>query len=185
MSDVKPIAPVRIGQTDIVYAQGMRAGSVAVLHRARGDRFRQRHRRAGRRHCRAAARRRAALFARGQIHLRPLREIDRRRRRRSAPYRARRSILSARRMRESLSARAQGAAQGIRAAEHLGADGRIAGRRRQHERVACSRCCRARAASRRRRGRTMSRCRSIPASSPRSSAATMSSSPARCRTTKR
>ena len=27
MSDVKPIAPVRIGQTDIVYAQGMRAGS--------------------------------------------------------------------------------------------------------------------------------------------------------------
>ncbi len=27
MADVKPIAPVRIGQTDIVYAQGMRAGS--------------------------------------------------------------------------------------------------------------------------------------------------------------
>src|SRR5215813_8937320 len=27
MSDVKPIAPVRIGQTDIFYAQGMRAGS--------------------------------------------------------------------------------------------------------------------------------------------------------------
>ena len=27
MSDVKPIAPVRIGQTDIVYAQGVRAGS--------------------------------------------------------------------------------------------------------------------------------------------------------------
>ena len=27
MSDVKPIAPVRIGQTDILYAQGMRAGS--------------------------------------------------------------------------------------------------------------------------------------------------------------
>src|SRR5947209_7042 len=27
MSDVKPIAPVRIGGTDIVYAQGMRAGS--------------------------------------------------------------------------------------------------------------------------------------------------------------
>jgi enamine deaminase RidA (YjgF/YER057c/UK114 family) len=27
MSEVKPIAPVRIGQTDIVYAQGMRAGS--------------------------------------------------------------------------------------------------------------------------------------------------------------
>src|SRR3954447_10759445 len=27
MSDVKPIAPVRIGETDIVYAQGMRAGS--------------------------------------------------------------------------------------------------------------------------------------------------------------
>jgi hypothetical protein len=27
MSDVKPIAPVRIGQTDILYAQGIRAGS--------------------------------------------------------------------------------------------------------------------------------------------------------------
>ena len=27
MSDVKPIAPVRIGQTDIHYAQGIRAGS--------------------------------------------------------------------------------------------------------------------------------------------------------------
>jgi enamine deaminase RidA (YjgF/YER057c/UK114 family) len=27
MADVKPIAPVRIGQTDIIYAQGMRAGS--------------------------------------------------------------------------------------------------------------------------------------------------------------
>jgi hypothetical protein len=27
MSDVKPIAPVRIGQTDIFYAQGVRAGS--------------------------------------------------------------------------------------------------------------------------------------------------------------
>jgi hypothetical protein len=27
MSDVKPIVPVRIGQTDIVYAQGVRAGS--------------------------------------------------------------------------------------------------------------------------------------------------------------
>ena len=27
MSDVKPIAPVRIGQTDIMYAQGIRAGS--------------------------------------------------------------------------------------------------------------------------------------------------------------
>jgi len=27
MSDVKPIAPVRIGQTDILYAQGLRAGS--------------------------------------------------------------------------------------------------------------------------------------------------------------
>src|SRR5215813_6360670 len=27
MSDVKPIAPVRLGQTDIVYAQGVRAGS--------------------------------------------------------------------------------------------------------------------------------------------------------------
>ena len=27
MSDVKPIAPVRIGQTDIVYAQGVRAGA--------------------------------------------------------------------------------------------------------------------------------------------------------------
>ena len=26
MSDVKPIAPVRLGQTDIIYAQGMRAG---------------------------------------------------------------------------------------------------------------------------------------------------------------
>ena len=26
MSDVKPIAPVRIGQTDIEFAQGMRAG---------------------------------------------------------------------------------------------------------------------------------------------------------------
>ena len=27
MSDVRPIAPVRIGQTDFVYAQGIRAGS--------------------------------------------------------------------------------------------------------------------------------------------------------------
>ena len=27
MPDVKPIAPVRIGGTDIVYAQGMKAGS--------------------------------------------------------------------------------------------------------------------------------------------------------------
>ncbi len=27
MSDVKPIAPVRIGETDILYAQGVRAGS--------------------------------------------------------------------------------------------------------------------------------------------------------------
>ncbi len=27
MPDVKPIAPVRIGHTDIMYAQGMRAGS--------------------------------------------------------------------------------------------------------------------------------------------------------------
>src|ERR1700740_1801119 len=27
MAEVKPIAPVRIGQTDIVYAQGVRAGS--------------------------------------------------------------------------------------------------------------------------------------------------------------
>ncbi len=26
MADVKPIAPVRIGQTDILYAQGVRAG---------------------------------------------------------------------------------------------------------------------------------------------------------------
>ena len=33
MSDVKPIAPVRIGQTDIFYAQGMRAGLLAVLYR--------------------------------------------------------------------------------------------------------------------------------------------------------
>ena len=31
MSDVKPIAPVRIGQTDIIYAQGVRAGSWLFL----------------------------------------------------------------------------------------------------------------------------------------------------------
>jgi hypothetical protein len=31
MSDVKPIAPVRIGQTDIFYAQGVRAGSWLFL----------------------------------------------------------------------------------------------------------------------------------------------------------
>ena len=34
MSDVKPIAPVRIGQTDIVYAQGHAGWIVAVFHRA-------------------------------------------------------------------------------------------------------------------------------------------------------
>ena len=108
---------------------------VAVLHRPHGNRFRARSRRGGRRQARLAARQPAALSPRGRLHHRSLCQADCRRGRRPPPHRAGRSILPRRASGECVSARPQGGAQGVRAAEHVRADGRVAGRRRQHGRV--------------------------------------------------
>ncbi len=101
MSDVKPIAPVRIGHTDIIMRTGMRAGSWLFFtgHEASDFEHGIAAEVAGKPGLPLGGA--AALSARRQIHLRPIRKADRRGRRQPSPHRARRPVLSARRMRES------------------------------------------------------------------------------------
>ena len=135
MADVKCIAPTRIGGTEITYAQGMRAGSWLFFTGHMASDFEHGLAAVGRRQARASARQPAALSPRRRLHHRSLCQADRRRGRRPSPYRARRSVLPGRAGGECVSACPQGGAQGIRAAQHVGADGRTAGRGRQHGRL--------------------------------------------------
>ena len=135
MAEVKHIAPTRIGGTDIQYAQGMRAGAWLFFtgHMATDFEHGLAPPVAGKPGLPLGDA--AALSPRGRFHHRPARQADCRRGWRSAPHRARRSVLSRCAGGECLSAGAQIGARGVRAAEHVGAHGRAAGRRRQHGRV--------------------------------------------------
>src|SRR5262249_26522320 len=131
MADAKPIAPIRIGGTDIHYAQGMRAGPWLFFTGHEASDFERgiaaavvgkpglplngqaRHRR----EADYVLARLAKLIAAEGGDLRHIVHVDQ-------------YYPSARG--ESLSARTQGFAQGLRAAEHVRAHGGTAGGRRQH-----------------------------------------------------
>ena len=89
MADVKPIAPVRIGSTDIQYRPGDAGRGMAVLHRTHGERFRAWPglSRLGEPACRLAAPR---AGPRRRFHHRPVRQAHRSRKRRPSAHRARR-----------------------------------------------------------------------------------------------
>ena len=184
MSDVKPIAPVRIGLTDIFYAQGMRAGSWLFFTGHEATDFEHgiagpvagkpgqplggqpRYLREGR----FIFDRFAKLIAAEGGDLRHIVRVDQYYPRAECvnPYqRARKTLL-----------------EGLRPAEHVGVDGGIAHRRRQYERIIAGGSAGRGASSRTLLASPAFRSRSIPASSLRSRAATMCSLPGRCRTTR-
>ena len=135
MADVKRIAPTRIGGTDIQYAQGMRAGSWLFFtgHMASDFEYGLAAMVAGKPGLPLGS---PPRYRReGDFIIDAFCQADCRRGRRPPPHRAGRSILPGRAGGERLSARPQGGAQGVRAAKHVRADGRAAGRRRQHGRL--------------------------------------------------